>query len=409
MRFVVHINSANKKESKEYILLYKILFSVIILTIYIIGRRIPLVGIDTTAYQIQEVDAESLFTQSMSGDFQDCSIFILGLWPYMIASIVAMIVAAMMSADKASRVSSKKTNYITLVIMMIIAVIQAVMKIRSFVFYDTEYLIIAQVLVFIELIAGMLVVVYLCDYCQKYGMGGRMAVFLANIYSGMFTMMEGKTIKELLIPFGIGLVEALFLIVFENTEKHITVQRVTIQSIYADKNYIAYKFIPTGVMPVMFASAFFMLAKLIMSALSYAFPGNFEIVKISASLTLNNTIGIITYLAIVFLLNVCFSLITIMPARTADSLLKSGDCLENIYPGKPTKRYLVGCVFRLSLYSSIVLCVFLGIPFYLLNRGIIDAQLVMLPSSIMMSVGLWISFYREAEVYRNLEKYTTIF
>ena len=401
-------SSVKNKHSKEHILLYKILFSAIILTIYIIGRRIPLAGIDITSYQVQPLDAESFFTQSMSGDFQDCSIFILGLWPYMIASIFAMIVTAIMSADKVTRISTQKMNHITLAVMMIIAIVQAFMKVNSFSYLNSDNIIVNKIIVFIELIAGMALVVFLCDYCQKYGIGGKTSVFLANIYSGIYTMMSGIDIRTLVLPIAIGIVEAIIILILENTEKHIAVQRVTILSIYADKNYIAYKFIPVGIMPIMFASAFFMLVKLIFNGLSFVFPNNFEIANISNSMSLNSQIGVVTYLAIIFLLNIGFSLITILPSKTADSLLKTGDCLEDIYPGKPTKRYLVASLFRISLFSSIVMCVFIAVPFYLQFRGIIDEKLVMLPSSIMMSVGLWLQFFREAEVYRNLENYKTI-
>lgn len=394
-----------KKESKEHILLYKILFSVLILLVYIIGRKIPLYGVDVSAYQNISLDAQAVFTQTMSGDFNDCSIFILGLWPYMIASLLSMLIMAIASTDKSIQLSTQKLNRITLVTMMVIAAIQAVIKIRKFVFFDYGNMYIVKGLVFIELIAGMALVVYLCDVCQKYGIGGRMAVFLANIYSGIFSMIKGHSIKELLIPVAIGLVEALIMIILENTEMHIAVQRVSIHSIYADKNYIAYKMIPVGVMPIMFASAFFMLTQMVVTLLYRSFPDNYTIAVISGNMVMTQPIGMMTYLGIVCLLNILFIMLTILPSKTAEELLKSGDCLEDIYPGKPTKRYLVGTVFRLAISSSLIMCLFLGVPFYLQYRGLINSTLVMLPSSLMMSTGIWILFYREAEVYRHLEMY----
>lgn len=394
-----------KKESKEHILLYKILFSVLILLVYIIGRKIPLYGVDVSAYQNVSLDAQAVFAQTMSGDFNDCSIFILGLWPYMIANLFAMLIMAIASADKSTQLSTKKLNHITLIVMMIIASIQAILKIRKLVFFDFGNIFISRGLVFVELIAGMALVVYMCDVCQKYGIGGRMAVFLANIYSGIFSMMKGRSINELWLPLVIGFVEALIMIILENTEMHIPVQRVSIHSIYADKNYIAFKMIPVGVMPIMFASAFFMLVQMVVTLLYRLFPENYTLYIVSNNMIMTQPIGMMTYLGIVCLLNMLFTMLTILPSKMAEGLLKTGDCLEDIYPGKPTKRYLVGTVFRLSISSSLLLCIFLGIPFYFLYLGLIDSKLVMLPSSLMMSTGIWITFYREAEVYRHLELY----
>lgn len=395
-----------KKESKEHILLYKILFSAIVLVIYIIGRKIPLYGVDISAYRINSLDAQTIFMQSMSGDFNDCSIFILGLWPYIIAQLVSVLISAIVSAaDKSKQISVKRVNYFTVTLMVIIAAIQAIIKIRKLPFYETDYILAVKILVFIELIAGMALVVFMCDYCQKYGLGGRMSIFLANIYSGIFTMLGGHDYKQLLIPISIGLVEAVFMIILENTEMHIPVQRVSIHSIYSDKNYIAYKMIPVGIMPVMFASALFMLVQMIMTVLRNYFYENVNITIAADNMVMTAPLGMMTYLVIVCFLNITFTMLTILPSKTADSLLKSGDCLEDIYPGKPTKRYLVGTVLRLSVSSSLILCLFLGLPFYLQFRGVIEPTLVMLPSSLMMSTGIWITLFREAEVYRNLEKY----
>ena len=57
--------------------------------VYMIGRNIPLYGIDLKAYEDVSVDAQSILLQALSGDMKNCSLFILGLWPYMIASILA--------------------------------------------------------------------------------------------------------------------------------------------------------------------------------------------------------------------------------------------------------------------------------------------------------------------------------
>ena len=65
-----------------------------------------------------------------------------------------------------------------------------------------------------------------------------------------------------IIPIVISIVIMVVVIIMENAEKRIPVQRVSIHSIYADKNYMAIKLNPIGVMPVMFCSAVFMLLQI---------------------------------------------------------------------------------------------------------------------------------------------------
>lgn len=80
---------------------------------------------------------------------------------------------------------------------------------------------------------------------------------MVNMVSGMMTMFTGKPLEKLTLPVAIGVAEIAVMIVLETTEKRIAVQRVSINNIYADKNYIAYKLNPVGATPLMFASAAF--------------------------------------------------------------------------------------------------------------------------------------------------------
>ena len=119
------------------------------------------------------------------------------------------------------------------------------------------------------------------------------------------------------------------------------------------------------------------------------------------------TLGIVVYMVVICLLTIIFSMVMLSPGRTADDLLKSGDSIQDIYAGKPTKRYLIGTVLSFSVISSIIICICQGGPLFLQFGGYVDASLAMLPCSIMMTTGLWISLYREAEVYRNMDRYHT--
>ena len=94
-------------------------------------------------------------------------------------------------------------------------------------------------------------------------------------------------------------------------------------------------------------------------------------------------------------------------SKKAEELLKSGDSILDIYAGKQTKRYLTRNVLALSMFSAIVLAFCQGVPLFLQFGGYVDPALVMMPCSIMMSTGMWITFYREAEVYRNMDRYTS--
>lgn len=385
-----------------------ILYSFMTMLVYMVGRNIPLYGIDIDAYSNVNVDAQSILLQAISGDMKNCSIFIIGLWPYMLASMLAILIVAIMSLDHTRKLSPKKINIWTVTIMMIIAAVQAYHKTQTLMYRVSGYeLIWNKIIVFIQLIAGMLIVVYMCDRATKYGIGGKVSVFMVNIVSGMMTMFTGKPLEKLALPVAIGVAEIAVMIVLETTEKRIAVQRVSINNIYADKNYIAYKLNPVGATPLMFASAAFLLPQFMCNGLHYLFPDNADIQWWMDNMRLTSPLGIVVYMVIICLLTIIFSMVMLSPGRTADDLLKSGDSIQDIYAGKPTKRYLIGTVLSFSVISSIIICICQGGPLFLQFGGYVDASLAMLPCSIMMTTGLWISLYREAEVYRNMDRYHT--
>lgn len=394
------------QKKKEHILLYKILFSLSIMLIYMVGRNIPLYGVDIEAYRDVNVNAQSILVQVLSGDMKNCSVFILGLWPYMLASMIVVLIVALKSLDDTSRISPRKMNIWTITLMMLIAVVQAFLKVQSLIYKsEGEGLLLTKSIVFLELITGMLIVIYMCDCMTKYGIGGRSSIFMINIVDGILAMLGKANRDQLLIPMVIGIVEIAVMIVLETTEKRIAVQRVSIHNIYADKNYIAYKLNPVGVMPLMFASAAFLLPQFITQFIYRCNPKNEMMAWVAKNMNLTSPLGICTYLGIIGILNIAFSLIILAPGRMAEDLLKSGDSILDIYAGKPTKRYLVGTVLRFSIYSAVVICICQGIPLFLQFEGYIDPALAMFPGSVMMSTGLWISFYREAKVYRNMDRY----
>ena len=342
--------------------------------VYMVGRNIPLYGIDIDAYSNVNVDAQSILLQAISGDMKNCSIFIIGLWPYMLASMLAILIVAIMSLDNTRKLSPKKINIWTVTIMMIIAAVQAYHKTQTLMYrVSGDELIWNKIIVFIQLIAGMLIVVYMCDRATKYGIGGKVSVFMVNIVSGMMTMFTGKPLEKLALPVAIGVAEIAVMIVLETTEKRIAVQRVSINNIYADKNYIAYKLNPVGATPLMFASAAFLLPQFMCNGLHYLFPDNADIQWWMDNMRLTSPLGIVVYMVIICLL----------------------------------KRYLIGTVLSFSVISSIIICICQGGPLFLQFGGYVDASLAMLPCSIMMTTGLWISLYREAEVYRNMDRYHT--
>lgn len=391
---------------KDSILKYKLLYTALVLFIYLLGKNLPLYGIDLSAYANQTLDTAALLIQAISGDVYRRSVFALGISPYMMASILVQMVVAFRSADAKARISPKKKNYIMLELTLIFALFQAVLQVRNLSFAVTgQRLMLAQVVSVVEMIAGAMIILWLSEQNKKYGVGGQTALIFVNILEGIVAILTKGATESLVIPILISLIVIMIMVILENAEKRIPVQRISIHNIYADKNYLAIKLNPIGVMPVMFSTAFFMLPQLLVTGLEWLFPGQETIIWWQENLVLTKPLGVIVYIVILYALTIGFSRVFLNPTETTEQFLKSGDSLVGIHAGRDTKRYLSRNITRISLFSATALSLCLSVPMVMQLNGYMDNSLSALPTSIMMLTGIWSNLYREVLSIRDMDAY----
>lgn len=398
--------NVQQKENKENLVKYKLLYTALILLVYSIGKGLPLYGIDVSAYLHREVGAEDLLLQTIQGDVFKCSLFALGISPYMISSMLIQIVSAFRKSETRSKISPKKTQKQILGMTLVVAIVQAVVQVQGLIFkVSAQELFFAKSIAVVEMITGAMIIVWLCSRNKKYGIGGQTALIFTNIVDGIHATLKGHGIGTLLVPAMIALIVMIVVIVMENTEFRIPVQRISIHNIYADKNYMAIKLNPIGVMPAMFSSAAFMIPTLLITALTWIFPGNATLLWWQENMSLNNPLGIVVYILLIYTLSIGFSRVFINPKDMTEQYLKSGDSLLNIHAGDDTRKYLSRVITRISFASATVMSVCLAIPMILQLTGGMDSSLTALPSSVLMLTGVWCNLYREVLAVRDLEAY----
>ncbi len=393
-------------ERNESIIKYKLLYSAIILLIYVVGRSIPLYGIDFAHYMNKSNATDELLLQTISGDIYQCSILALGISPYMISNILVQIVSSFIKTEKRSKISPAKMTRISIGITVVIAMIQAFLRVRELEFAVAgEVLQLTRVIAFIEMVTGAVLIMWLLSRCKRFGLGGQSVLVLVNVIDSIRTMLISYDMDKLMLPMIIALCVMVITVIMENAEKRIPVQRISVHNIYADKNYMAIKMNPIGVMPAMFSTAFFMLPQLVLSLLNILFPKNPHIIWCMDNMSLIKPLGIVTYIVILYILSIGFSRVFINPSNITEQYLKSGDSIVNLHAGKETKKYLSRTINRISFISATLMTVCLVIPIILNVYGYVDGGLVMFPSMSMMLTGLWCSLYREFKAIRDLEAY----
>jgi len=398
----------------EKVLKSKILFTVVLMLIYAVMRCVPLYAIDVDAYNESNLDAQNILLQAVGSDSNQYSLLALGIIPYMMSNLILSIFLAFIGLFKKVKILPQKMNRMRLEAMMVMASVQAAFRVSQLKFLVKDSLLWqAQIVNVIALIAGSALIMFLCDYNKKFGIGGQSAIIFVNIVSGLFktivVQFEGQKIKTVCMSVGICLFIFVLMIYMENSEYRMPVQRVSIHNIYADKNYIAIKLNPIGVMPIMFSTIVFMIPHMLFQILLDYFPNNRYIIWVNDNLDLSKWFGILVYVLGIYLLNIGFSFIMINPKDQAERLLKGGDSIIDIRAGKATSRYISKNIFAIAFFSSTVMSLCVGLPMYLQLMGVIDTKLAMLPATFMMFTGIATAIYQEYLSLKCYDEYKTFF
>ena len=342
-------------KEKTHLVRNRCLFSIVIIVIYFLCHRIPLNGIDMSAYDNLGLDLGAVLSLAVNGSNKQCYVMSLGISPYITASLVISILFAMRSKEARARTSPKAMNYWITAVTFIVTLVQSIFYALNLKYVDRNVM--SVLLAILELMAGASIAQYLLMKNQKYGVGGFAPIIIVNMTETLIGTLMKSTIDALMIPLGISFVMVIIMIFMEMHEKKIPLQRVSVHNVHADKNYLAIKYNPVGFMALMFGSAIFMIPQLIVAK------------------------------------------------DLSDDLLQGGDCIENIPAGKPTRRYIRKWVLFFSCLSGLVMCGCLSLCMYLQYKGIVDASVAMLPTTFMLLSGFICSIYLEIRAYRDFDSY----
>lgn len=388
-------------------LIQKLLFTLIIMAVYLIGRELPLYGVDLAAYDAFRDASEDLIMQTIGGDRYKTSVLALGISPFMFSMLFVQVTVAFKSADSKAHTSPKKVTRATLILMLIWSCVQAYFTANSTIYvFDGGYqLIVAKFISAIQMVTGAFLILWLATRNGKYGIGGQTILIYVNILDSVVNTVRYTEPGELQIIGTVAIVALLFTIIFENSEYRIPMQRISIHSIYSDKNYIPIKLNPIGMMPVMFSSAFFMLPVYVVSGLQMLMPNNERINWLVDNMDTTHTLGICVYIGVLYVITIIFSFVFISPKNLAESLQKAGDSITGLRAGKRTKKFIGWRVLWVSIFSATFMSIFIGLPLVLQLKGYVSTAVMSLPSIMIAMASINCNLYREFKAVRDYDAY----
>ncbi len=376
----------------------KLLFTFAVLIVYRIGNHIPVIGIDLQQLQLfmsQKTGLGGLFSyldMFSGGSLKQCTLFALGIMPYITASIMmqilSMSVPSLEQLSKEGEYGKKIINQYTRYVALGISIVQSF----SFALVVERYGLVLdpgwafRLMFMFSLTIGSIVVMWLGEQIALHGVGsGSSMIIFAGIVArfpqDIITTLQAVTDKIMdpiiaLVLLAIFVGMAACIVFLEKGDRKIPVQytrRIVGQRMYAGQStYIPFKINTAGIMPVIFSNSV-MNVPLFLSAF---LATRFTIFKwVSESLTPTGLVyNVIDFVLIIFF-SFFYTALVYNPEELAENIKKGGGFIPGIRPGKKTAEFFNYLLTRLGLVGAIYLAclaiapnliyVILRLPFYL--------------------------------------------
>ncbi|MCO6350832.1 preprotein translocase subunit SecY [Staphylococcus epidermidis] len=404
----------------------KIFFTLAMLVIFKIGTYIPAPGVNPEAFNHPQGSqgATELLNTFGGGALKRFSIFAMGIMPYITASIVMQllqmdIVPKFTEWAKQGEMGRRKINNVTRYFAIILAFIQSIGMAFQFNNYLKGQLIIEKsvmsyLLIAVVLTAGTAFLIWLGDQITQFGVGnGISLIIFAGILSTLPSSLEqfaqsvfvGQDDTSLAWLKILGLIVALILLTVGaifvlEAKRKIPIQyakKQSAQRLGSQATYLPLKVNSAGVIPVIFAMAFFLLPR----TLTLFFPKAEWAQNIADTANPSSNIGMIIYVVLIIAFAYFYAFVQVNPEKMADNLKKQGSYVPGIRPGEQTKKYITKVLYRLTFVGSIFLSAIAILP-------IIATKFMGLPQSIQIGgTSLLIVIGVAIETMKTLEAQVT--
>lgn len=402
----------------------KILFTLGVLIIYRLGNHIPVIGVDIDKLlqmMNQSTGLSGFFSYLdlfSGGNLRQCTLFALGISPYITASIMmqflSLSIPTLEQLSKEGEYGRKIINQYTRYLTVFVAMVQS----TGFVFLLERYGLVidpwigSRILFVVSLTVGTMFVMWLGEQISLFGIGngssmiifaGIVARFPEDIIKILGAIQEGYLdIMVGILLFVIVLAMAAAIVFLEKGDRKIPVQysrRVIGDKVYGGQStYIPFKINPAGVMPVILASAMLNIPMFLLTMLSakWAF---FK--PMAESLTPGGFFhGILDFVLIIGF-SFFYTALVFNPEELADNIKKGGGFIPGIRPGKQTADFFSYILTRIGLVGALYLAALalipslihwaLAMPFYL--SGILSGTALLIVVGVANETAAQIESY----------------
>ena len=399
------------------VIIKKFLWTLFFLFIYVLGTKLTLPFIDMSQAAAMDGTSTTLnyATALMGGNLRSMSLFSVGLSPWMSSMLIWQMfaVSKRLSLSKLPlEVQERRRMLLTLVI----ALIQSVALVLNLPLQEAGGVDMTTIMVLdtLVLMAGTYFLIWLTDLNAAMGLGGSimivMASMIAYIPQDIWNSIQELKISSLWLALMLvfSLVFLYLAVTVERSKYRIPVNKINIYNRFKKYSYLDIRLNPAGGMPIMYAMTLVSIPQYFLLIIHFLQPDNQLIEQWIEALSMGSPAWFILYLLTIFILALAFAFINISGDQIAERMQKSGEYIENVYPGGATRRYINGLVTYFALVGAFYLILISGLPMMVVLLDIRYLRLSMIPGIFMIFIGMVFSIKDEVEALTLNDRYRSL-
>jgi len=344
---------------------------------------IPAAAGGSAAGLLAENNALGFFNVLTGGGLSAVSLMMLGVGPYITASIIMQLSTMMSSRLKAmyheeGEMGRRRFTQYSRLLTVPLAIIQGY---ALLVYLKTQGMLGAisgtdMIINTAIIVGGAVLIMWIGELISEFGIGnGTSLVIFAGIVAGLPALIAQNLFKFDVsqIPLYLGflitsIIIILGVVIVTEAERPIPItyaKRVRGMKVYGGTStYLPLRINQAGVIPIIFALSILVFPQMLVSVLSGAENETVRnIAQGISSFIGNQWVNGILYFSLVFLFTFFYTAVTFEPESVATNLQKNGAFIPGVRPGKSTAEYLAKVLTRITLVGAIFLGFVAVLPF----------------------------------------------
>jgi len=404
----------------------RVLFVLGALVVFRLLSAIPIPGVD--AIKLQNFISNNQFVGVLNifsgGGLSTLSIIMLGVGPYITASIIMQLLTIMSPRLKAmyqedGEIGRKKFTQLSRMITIPLAIVQglALLVLLRKQGIMTDMSIFGLVTNLSVVVAGSMLIMWIGELVSEFGIGnGVSLIIFAGIVASIpkevsqfFFTFDISNLPVYILFLAVGLLIVAGVVVVSEAERPIPVTYA--KQVRGDhvaggtQTYLPIRINQAGVIPIIFALSILLFPQMIGTALAGMTNGT--LLAISKGLlwfVANTWLYSFMYFIFVFLFTYFYTAVTFDPQQISTNLQKNGAFVPGIRPGEATREYISKILNRTTMMGAVFLGVIAVLPLIIKSITGITAFAIG-GTALLIVVSVVLDLIKKTEAQLSMREY----